>query len=112
VADLDSASFAVRDKAARALGELGASAEGALRKALENHPTLEVRQRLEQILEKRGKDVLRQLRAVETLEHIGTAEARQVLEALAKGSPTPRVAQAAEAALQRLATWPGGTGSW
>jgi hypothetical protein len=42
-------------------------------------------------------------RAIDALEQIGTAEARQVLEALAKGAPNPQVTQAAAAALRRLA---------
>ena len=63
---------------------------------------LELRQRLEAILEKRDKLALRPLRAIDGLQEIGTGEARQVLEALAKGAPNPRVAQTAAAALQRL----------
>jgi hypothetical protein len=103
IADLDSGSFAVRQKAAQALAELGEAAEGAVRQTLKGKLTLEVRRRLEQILEQRDRELLRKLRAMEALEHIGTAEARQVLKALADAAPDPRVAQAAGAALQRLA---------
>jgi RNA polymerase sigma factor (sigma-70 family) len=102
VSDVDSQSFAVRDKAIRTLVDMGEAAEPALRKTLEGNPTLEVRQRLEQILDKRGPDILRQLRAIDALEHMGTAEARQLLHALSTKAHNPRVAQAAEAAVQRL----------
>jgi RNA polymerase sigma factor (sigma-70 family) len=102
IADLDSKSFAVRDKATRGLEELGDAAEGSVRKTLAGNIALELRQRLEAILEKRDKLALRPLRAIDGLQEIGTGEARQVLEALAKGAPNPRVAQTAAAALQRL----------
>ena len=47
-------------------------------------------------------NLVRALRAAEVLEHIGTPEARQVLEALAKGAPGHRLTEAAAAALRRL----------
>jgi WD40 repeat protein len=103
LADLESKTFAVRQTAAQALADLGEAAEPALRKALEGGPTLEVRQQLEKLLNQRAREMVRRFRAIETLEHIGTAEARQVLESLAKTAPQPQVAQAASAALQRLA---------
>jgi hypothetical protein len=40
------------------------------------NPSLEVRQRLKQILEKGNKAVIRKLRAIEALDQIGTPEAR------------------------------------
>ena len=101
VADLDSKQFAVRDKAFRTLDELGGAAEAVLHKTLREKPSLEVQRRLEQLLEKRRKDAIRPLRALEALEQIGTAEARQVLEVLAKGAANPRVG-AAGAALPAL----------
>jgi WD40 repeat protein len=103
VADLGSKTLAVRQTAMRELEALGEAAEAALRKVLEGNPTLETRQRLEQVLQKRTKDVIRQLRAVAALEHINTPPARQVLEELGQSTPNPQVAQAVDAALQRLA---------
>ena len=100
--DLESKTLDMRQKAERELIEFGESAEAALRKNLANNPTLELRRRVELILDKRAPEVIRQLRAIDTLEQIGTAETRGMIELLAKGSPNPRVVQAAEAALHRM----------
>ena len=51
-------------------------------------------------------DELRALRAVEVLEHVGTPEARQVLEGLTQGAPEARLTQEAKASLERLARRP------
>jgi WD40 repeat protein len=106
IADLDSDRFAVRQKAAKGLEDLGEAAEHAIRSALQGNTTAEAHQRLALLLEKRGPDQLRKLRAIDVLERIGTNEARQVLETLAKNSPAPQVAEAAGFALMRL-TKPG-----
>jgi RNA polymerase sigma factor (sigma-70 family) len=103
MADLDNQNFAVRQKAGQALDAMGEAAEAAIRKTLEGSPPLEVRQRLEQILEKRNREVFRRLRAVEALEQMATPEARQILEGIAKTAVNPRIAQAASVALKRLA---------
>ncbi len=50
-----------------------------------------------------GAEILRELRALEVLEQAGTDQARQVLEALAKGAPEAHLTQGAKAALERLA---------
>jgi RNA polymerase sigma factor (sigma-70 family) len=104
IADLVSDQFATRQKAAQALTDLGESAEAAMRKALKNNQPLEIRQRLEKVLEKRDQDpeIIRRLRAIEALEHIDTPQAREVLQMLTTAAPNPRAAQAAAAALQRL----------
>jgi WD40 repeat protein len=107
IADLDSSEFAVREKAARGLELRGEAVEGALRKILEDRPSLEVRQRIKLILEKlQGANRLRMLRAVEVLEHLGTKDARQALKALAHGAPHARLTQDAKAALERLTAHP------
>jgi RNA polymerase sigma factor (sigma-70 family) len=108
IADLDDKQFAVRQKAAQELEKLGQAAEPALRRCLEGKPSLEVRQRVELLLAKirpgiLPPDELRTLRAVETLELIGTAPARQLLEALAKGAPEARLTLEAKASLERMA---------
>jgi RNA polymerase sigma factor (sigma-70 family) len=108
VRDLDSDRFEVRDQATRKLENLGEAAEAVLRKALAERPSLEVRKRIEGLLDKvdagaPSPAVLLKLRALEVLEHIGTAEAQEVLKDLAKGMPAARVTQEAKAALERLA---------
>jgi RNA polymerase sigma factor (sigma-70 family) len=108
VADLNSERFAVRRQATAELEQFSELAQPALRKVLDGKPTLEVRKRVEQLLEKTETGVppgeqLRTLRAVEVLERVGTAEARQVLEWLARGTPEARVTQDARASLERLA---------
>jgi WD40 repeat protein len=101
IGKLDDKNFAVRQKASKALDDMGEVAEGALRKALEANPALEVRQRIEQILERRKGDMMRKLRAVDVLEIAGTGEARRMLESLAKEAADPRLAEAAATALKR-----------
>jgi RNA polymerase sigma factor (sigma-70 family) len=102
LADLASPTFAVRRGAVRALEELGEAAEPALGRALEANPALEVRQQVEQILNKRLTHTVRQLRAIEILELIGSAQARDVLEGIERTASNGHVADAARAALQRL----------
>jgi WD40 repeat protein len=106
VADLDHKRYVVRLQAEKELEKLGELAEPALQRALESQPSLELQRRVEQLLEKvTGPPTgaaLRALRAVEALEHAGTAEARQVLEALAKGAPEARLTREAQGSLERL----------
>ena len=106
IADLDDDAFAVREKATRALEELGASAEGGLRRALAARPSPEVTRRLKRLLDKlEGMYQFRVQRGVEVLERIGTREAQRVLEAMAKGMPESRLTGEAKAALARLEKW-------
>jgi RNA polymerase sigma factor (sigma-70 family) len=58
--------------------------------------------------QERPHEGLQALRGVEVLEQIGSREARQVLERLAKGLPQSRLAQEAKASLERLALRPPG----
>jgi RNA polymerase sigma factor (sigma-70 family) len=108
IADLDSDRFAVRKKAGDELEKLAELARPALAKALAGQATLELRRRLEQLLARldgpiTAPEQLRTLRAIEVLEHIGTPEARQVLDTLARGAAVARVTQEAKASLKRLA---------
>ncbi|HEY7312524.1 MAG TPA: sigma-70 family RNA polymerase sigma factor [Gemmataceae bacterium] len=106
ISDLDSGKFAVREAASRELEQRGAEAEPALRRALADRPSLETRRRLEPLLTAahmlRSPEAIAQVRAVQVLERIGTAEARQVLEKLATGAPAARQTREAKASLQRL----------
>ena len=107
LADLGSDTFAVREKSQEALENLGDVAEPALRKALDNKPILEVRRRVQAILERlhgpvTRPELLQALRAVAVLEDIGTPEARRLLQELAKGAPEARLTREVKASLQRL----------
>jgi hypothetical protein len=106
IAELDDARFEVREEASRQLFELGESSERALRKALDGDPSLEMRYRLEDLLEKVERlelsaEASRWQRAIEVLEYVGNAEAKDLLELLVKELPR-RQAQEAREALQRL----------
>src|SRR5262249_25501949 len=92
IADLDSKSFAARQKAPAALENLGELVVVPLRAALEMRPALEAAQRIEKLLEVIASqplppEKLRDLRAVEALEYIATPNARAVLRALSQGAP-------------------------
>lgn len=107
VEQLEDNRFGVRKKATAELEKLAELAAPALHKRLGEQPPLEVTQRIEQLLQKINGLVtqperLQELRAVEVLEQIGTAEAQQVLSGLAKGAPAARQTQEAKAALERL----------
>jgi RNA polymerase sigma factor (sigma-70 family) len=99
--DLDSPVFATRERASAELSKLDHLAEPALRKALTGRPSLEMRQRIERLLEKPGIQ-LRPARAVEALEQMGTPAARQVLETLASGPSNVSITREAKASLRRL----------
>ncbi len=107
LADLDSERFSVRQKAQDELVKLGDLAEPALRRALEDKPTLEVRKRVQALLERlhgpvTKPEMLQSLRAVAALEDIGTPEARRLLNELAQGAPEARQTLEAKASLERL----------
>src|SRR5262249_10184044 len=113
IAELDSDQFEVRDRAAKELQQLSELAGPAMRKALANKPSLEGRRRLEAILDEVERQTLspeqlHALRAVEVLEHIGSPEARRVLEGLAAGAAGARLTHEAKESLQRLARRPPG----
>lgn len=109
VGDLDHARFEVRQAATSALEKLGAAAEPTLLKLLADKPALEVRQRVDTLLNKLEKqpleltsDQLRTLRAIAVLERVDSAAARQLLKELAQGDQSSLVTQEAAAALARL----------
>jgi WD40 repeat protein len=107
IRDLDSDQFAAREAAERELRNLGEQADGVLREALKNRPPLEVRRRVEALLEDRRarphtSAELRRCRAVLVLEWIGSAEARSLLDRLARGTAAVSHVRDARAALKRL----------
>jgi WD40 repeat protein len=115
VADLDDDRFRVRERAEAELRTLGEAALPALRMAREGRPPVELRRRIERVLEAAEKEKwfpsaerLRELRALEILERADGPEARRVLQKIAEGTPDARLTQEAKASLGRLATRPAG----
>jgi hypothetical protein len=110
VSDLADAKFAVREQATQELAKLGKFAEPALRQVLETRPTLDIRRRVERLLEQLDgveaapyPDWLRARRALKALQRIDSAEARDFLELLAQGSPASWLTQEAQTVLARMA---------
>jgi hypothetical protein len=111
IAQLDSERFAERAAARKELEELGDLAFPALRKALDGDPTPELRRALTDLLPTgptlpRSPEERRRIRAVQTLEGVGSPEARKLLKRLADGAEGSRLTREARAALDRLAARP------
>jgi RNA polymerase sigma factor (sigma-70 family) len=107
ITELDDDQFAVREAAEKELDRLGEVTSPALQKALAGQPSPEVRRRLERLLDKQDEENLaperlRARRSLDVLERIGTAEARQVVERLAAGTPEAWLTREAQATLQRF----------
>src|SRR5262249_14740072 len=107
IADLESEKYAVRQEATGNLAKAGEQVVPALRKVLSSQPTIETRKRVEELLDKLTggtltAEQLRLVRAVETLERMGTPEARHLLQTLAQGAPGALPTRQAEATLERL----------
>jgi hypothetical protein len=108
IADLDAKQFATRQAALRELARQWEESEAPLSQALRGGLSLEARQRAETLLGKIRQTAvatkaLQRLRALEVLEHAGTAEARKLLERLAAGAEGARLTQAARSSVERLA---------
>jgi hypothetical protein len=107
IVDLGSKVFAVRQRAFERLRGLGRTAAPELRAALRKEAPLEVRRRVEQLLDglEHGPvagEWLRSVRALAVLEHAGTPEARQLLRELAGGARGAWLTEEARAAWGRL----------
>jgi WD40 repeat protein len=101
--DLDSNQFAVRSRANQQLAGLGPAVEGELRRAMAGTLSVEVRRRVEKLLQLVERQQVRGRRAVEVLEWINNPAARQLLEALAGGTPEASITQEARTSLSRPA---------
>jgi WD40 repeat protein len=107
VAELDSKDFVVREKASAALKKSGDAASPALRKLVENPPSLETQIRARQLLGNQDDPLLplparlRLLRALELLERLGTTAARDLAQTLAGGDPEAWQTQEAQGILRR-----------
>jgi WD40 repeat protein len=106
---LNNERYADRQIAMKELESFGDLAEFALRKSLARNPSLEVRRRMEQLLEKAesaplGTRDLQLLRSLALLEWIGTTDARHLLATLSEGAPESRQTRLAQEVMRRLAT--------
>ena len=111
IADLDSAEYAVRERAQRELQEHFRRSEALLRKTLEGPASTEVKNRINRMIAayfaaNPPPDQLRDLRAIEVLEQIGTPEARDLLRRLGSGEVPTRVSRDAAESLKRLESRP------
>jgi hypothetical protein len=104
---LDSDKFAVREAAFGSLKKLGPVIEAELVAALDGKVSPEVRKRVQKLLDSWDKrpasaEELRQVRAIQVLERISSADARAVLARLADGATGAWLTQQARLALTRL----------
>ncbi len=105
IADLDHSEFTTREAASRELEAIGDVAVPSLQKALQAQPSAEACRRIQELLDRQPLPSTRQLqslRAVEVLERIGTADAKELLLEIAKGAPDARLTKDAAAAVERL----------
>jgi WD40 repeat protein len=109
IRDLDANSFEARKTATEELTKMEDVPEAKLRNVLAGKPSLEIRRRVGEILKEieRGKlepsnRNLQPLRAAEVLEHIGTPEAKAVLDRLTHGTPGLRLTEEAKTTLERI----------
>src|SRR5262249_50192917 len=94
IARLEDDKFGEREKATRALKQLGGRAEGNRNETLEQSPRVETRHRIEDILDAlpkpassvAGGERRRALRCLMVLERVRTPAARQLLKCLAEES--------------------------
>jgi WD40 repeat protein len=106
LARLDSSKYKDRLEATAELFKLGERVLPCLEKVLASNPTLEMRKRVEDLVERLmglplAAEQVQALRAVEVLQRANTPQACQVLEHLASGAPGAQVTVSAQAALAR-----------
>ena len=104
--DLGSDAFAVREKANLELTKLAGLVEPNLKNALKANPSLEKGRRLQSLLNRLAGpitlgDQLRAVRAVETLERIGSDAAKSLVTTYATGASGARLTQDAKETLAR-----------
>jgi hypothetical protein len=112
IRELDDEDFDKREAAEAELKKLGRLAKVPVQEALGKTKSVEMKRRLEDILQAIEKndlpaDLVLEARALEVLERAGTQEARKLLESLAAGAAQSERTVQAKAALQRLGKRPG-----
>jgi len=103
---LSGPAFADREKATNELRSFGDMILPQLHAARKKTTDAELRERLDRIIQELGQSAiansqLQQVRALEVLETIGTKEAKQVLEKLARGEASARLTREAKFVLGR-----------
>jgi WD40 repeat protein len=111
VRDLDNDDFATRDRATEELAALGEHAGPALRRALDQPPSLEAQRRLRELLARLetraiSPERIQAVRALRVLEDLDTPETRLLLKELAGGAADDILTREATATLSRLAKRP------
>jgi WD40 repeat protein len=113
ILQLDNDDFDKREKATRELEGAGPQAKAALQKALDGGKlSNEAKGRVENLLQRLAKprddsaEMIQPLRAIEVLEHLATAEAKELLTTLANGDPDALLTREAKSALERLSAKP------
>jgi hypothetical protein len=94
IAELDAVKFADRERAMAVLRDLGETLLPTFRDALKQSSSAEHRKRLETLIRELEEGIplgnrLRELRALEILEHIGSPEAKRLLNDLTERRPSP-----------------------
>jgi RNA polymerase sigma factor (sigma-70 family) len=109
IADLDDDHFNQRETASNELAKRLPAAEPLLKEGLAANPSPEARRRLESLLSRveptpLSPETIRDLRALEVLEHLGPAATAEVARELSEGPYDPWVGAAARAVRKRLTT--------
>jgi WD40 repeat protein len=106
ITNLSAAKFAQRDVAIRRLKQIGTRSLPALEQALKKAPDLETGRRIQELLKtvetSLTPETLRDVRAMQILEMIGTQAARKLLGETARGDAGAGKTRMAQAALVRL----------
>jgi hypothetical protein len=107
ISRLDSDEFADRQAAYADLKKLGELAQEQLSDTLKTNPSLEVRRRVEGLLQLTDEaapsaERLRLIRAVAILESVASPAARRFLQSLAEGAPAAHLTRDARATFNRL----------
>jgi hypothetical protein len=105
IRDLADERYEVREKATRELAGYRQLAEPALWQAFQKPSDLEVRQRIERLLERLqnpSPDQLQEMRAIEAVEAMQTPEAEKLLRHLAGGVPAALLTRESRASLERV----------
>ena len=105
--DLGSPVFSTRETAQAELASVAGQIEPSIRNALQTTQDPEVRRRLTAMIENlpalvARPDLLRELRGLEGLEHIGDNQSRRKVVELAAGAPNANLTHQAKASLERL----------